>query len=71
MKKAWIFIIFLFLLVACTNGKEEVKTEIVNGGFEEGQTETWVGWTRKNAAFSQLGVVNDTTSNGVDVEKNW
>lgn len=68
MRKTWLLIVFMFLLVAC-KPKEEVKLEIENGDFEAGQTETWKGWTRKNAAFSQLGIVNDATSNGVDVEK--
>jgi hypothetical protein len=71
MKKLTVFfaLVLVFTVSACVTNDVEKETTILNGGFEEGLTETWEGWTRDGAAFSPIGVVSDETSNGINVEK--
>lgn len=71
MKKFLLSILMLFVLtlVACGSNKPVVSEIILNGDFELGVTENWEGWTREKSAFSPMGVVEDATSLGIDVEK--
>lgn len=65
----------LFLLTTCTACKSKetsssVSADILNGDFEEVSSDNkWVGWTRKDAAFSVQGIVNSDSVNGVKIEK--
>jgi hypothetical protein len=77
MKKSkWYSWLLLFVLVGCKNSSvssseiEEVnETTIINGDFEAGQTESWIGWTKTGSAFSVRGIVNSPSINNVLVEK--
>ena len=59
-------------LAACGGNGENsgsAAADIVNGDFEDVSGGSWVGWTRKDAAFNFRGVVDTEKVNGVVMEK--
>lgn len=56
---------------ACGAAAPENKAaeDIVNGDFEDISSGSWVGWTRKDAAFNFRGVVGNEKVNGAPMEK--
>ena len=57
-------------MAACSGeGNTEYPTDIVNGDFEEiGDNNSWVGWTKNDAAFNARGIVTTETLRGVTME---